>query len=489
MGCLYFFGALIVIAMIIGILPYALVLLAVCLLIYIGFSIKPIEKIQRHRLKKIEEKYYRSEEFIRLKQESKKYVEDCNSLNEHIGQLKDIHVGFDCLDYGKANYYDSSRYHYVRPEFSKHIYEENVYNCSNSVCENSRRQPFKYVCKYFNIKFTEENLEVFENLLNNLETAREGIRVLEKEKSSLLCKVGNEVPPIIKKYGFESFQYKLGFKFVKIDEIVYPKYIFQYVSAGGNASTRNEVILDVKNLNKFIIYLSEKIAFRKSVAGQRALMTSELRKKILIKYDYTCKYCGNSLKKEPNLLLEVDHIIPVSKGGLTTEDNLQVLCWKCNRKKGNKIESNTDSREANVKDFPEEKKESVEICNHKEIEQKYKSNLSNNKTEEKTAEIDNIIKDSNLKEERVESRKMYDKEKGIYPSGHYLVGRDLPLGGYILTAKQGKRGSVELFSSYAQYKKQDCDPIEYDSFDEDMHIALMEENTFLVVQDANIQKI
>lgn len=35
---------------------------------------------------------------------------------------------------------------------------------------------------------------------------------------------------------------------------------------------------------------------------------------------------------------------------------------------------------------------------------------------------------------------MYDKEKGIYPAGGYLVGRDLPLGGYIFKAKTGQRG-------------------------------------------------
>ena len=35
--------------------------------------------------------------------------------------------------------------------------------------------------------------------------------------------------------------------------------------------------------------------------------------------------------------LEIDHIIPVSKGGKTTPDNLQVLCSKCNRRKSNKI--------------------------------------------------------------------------------------------------------------------------------------------------------
>lgn len=47
--------------------------------------------------------------------------------------------------------------------------------------------------------------------------------------------------------------------------------------------------------------------------------------------------CGNSTHVEPNLLLEIDHIIPVSKGGLTSEENLQTLCWKCNRAKSDKI--------------------------------------------------------------------------------------------------------------------------------------------------------
>lgn len=34
---------------------------------------------------------------------------------------------------------------------------------------------------------------------------------------------------------------------------------------------------------------------------------------------------------------EVDHIIPISKGGLHHQDNLQLLSWIENRKKGNKI--------------------------------------------------------------------------------------------------------------------------------------------------------
>ena len=46
---------------------------------------------------------------------------------------------------------------------------------------------------------------------------------------------------------------------------------------------------------------------------------------------YTCAICG---KKYPNrIMLQVDHIIPMNKGGKTTPDNLQILCRVCNGEK------------------------------------------------------------------------------------------------------------------------------------------------------------
>jgi len=68
-------------------------------------------------------------------------------------------------------------------------------------------------------------------------------------------------------------------------------------------------------------------------------MTSRLRNSIKARDNHTCRNCSVSLVAEPRLLLEVDHIIPVSKGGLSTPDNLQTLCWKCNRSKSNKVAS------------------------------------------------------------------------------------------------------------------------------------------------------
>ncbi|MBR4875585.1 MAG: HNH endonuclease, partial [Clostridia bacterium] len=53
--------------------------------------------------------------------------------------------------------------------------------------------------------------------------------------------------------------------------------------------------------------------------------------------NFTCCACGASPAKDPSVELHIDHIIPWSKGGETTEDNLQTLCSRCNLGKSNKF--------------------------------------------------------------------------------------------------------------------------------------------------------
>lgn len=64
---------------------------------------------------------------------------------------------------------------------------------------------------------------------------------------------------------------------------------------------------------------------------QRRLMTKELRKAIMERDNYTCQICGKYMPD--GVGLQIDHIVPVSKGGTTVASNLQVLCSKCNRRK------------------------------------------------------------------------------------------------------------------------------------------------------------
>jgi 5-methylcytosine-specific restriction enzyme A len=56
-----------------------------------------------------------------------------------------------------------------------------------------------------------------------------------------------------------------------------------------------------------------------------------VRVNILSRDGYKCIFCGRNSKE---VTLEIDHIIPFSQGGGNESDNLQTLCFDCNRGKG-----------------------------------------------------------------------------------------------------------------------------------------------------------
>jgi 5-methylcytosine-specific restriction endonuclease McrA len=67
------------------------------------------------------------------------------------------------------------------------------------------------------------------------------------------------------------------------------------------------------------------------------LPTSEVkftRKNIYEHYAHKCCYCG---KKFPTSGLNLDHVIPRSRGGRTSWDNIVTSCVRCNIKKGSRL--------------------------------------------------------------------------------------------------------------------------------------------------------
>ena len=67
-----------------------------------------------------------------------------------------------------------------------------------------------------------------------------------------------------------------------------------------------------------------------------------LRKEVFKRDNYACKECGaRKGDKKPDgskVVLHVDHVIPVSRGGSDMLDNLQTLCSDCNLNKNNLIQ-------------------------------------------------------------------------------------------------------------------------------------------------------
>jgi|GEM_PF-2541074 len=82
------------------------------------------------------------------------------------------------------------------------------------------------------------------------------------------------------------------------------------------------------------VYLSKII--EKKESGERRYEITQiewdhLRRKVFKRDDYTCIYCG-----QRGRTLELDHIIPFSRGGKSTEDNVVTSCRQCNRQKKDK---------------------------------------------------------------------------------------------------------------------------------------------------------
>ena len=69
-------------------------------------------------------------------------------------------------------------------------------------------------------------------------------------------------------------------------------------------------------------------ALQKSAKGTFTLKEWE---ELLRKTSFTCQKCR---KKEPEVKMTIDHIIPLSRGGTNYIGNIQPLCMRCNCSKG-----------------------------------------------------------------------------------------------------------------------------------------------------------
>ncbi|MDE2468816.1 MAG: HNH endonuclease, partial [Bradyrhizobium sp.] len=67
------------------------------------------------------------------------------------------------------------------------------------------------------------------------------------------------------------------------------------------------------------------------MAGERKAISKKMRFSVFKRDCFKCQYCG---KTPPTVVLEIDHIVPVSAGGENGIDNLLTACFECNRGKG-----------------------------------------------------------------------------------------------------------------------------------------------------------
>lgn len=315
--------------------PHTLVAMEMVLFLAL-LAAYPTYRVVRHIRK---ERYFASEEFLAHTAEMAAVVAEHNEIAEYTSEVRASgSFGLGASSTGAqaklASFENTSNWNYKRDRNVANYAAPNVHNCSLQVVRNAGADPLKYSMKYFNIKATEDNLAEVETLGEEISRLENAVSNLAEREQDIAQSI--DPPAFILKHYKREFMGRVGVDLSPIT-VPYPVYAFEYVSAGGNSSQRTTITLNTRTIDALVATLGEKIRWRKSAAGQRALMTARLRDYIKARDNHTCKYCSISIHAEPHLLLEVDHIIPVSKGGLSAEDNLQTLCWRCNRTKSNKL--------------------------------------------------------------------------------------------------------------------------------------------------------
>jgi len=88
-----------------------------------------------------------------------------------------------------------------------------------------------------------------------------------------------------------------------------------------------------KNIVEDDIVHKEEIGEKKTIKIEKDVKRTiplKLRLDVLGRDNFRCIYCGRSPATEVGVILHIDHIVPFSKGGKSTLDNLQILCSDCN---------------------------------------------------------------------------------------------------------------------------------------------------------------
>ena len=110
----------------------------------------------------------------------------------------------------------------------------------------------------------------------------------------------------------------------------------ELVKSFGECFVINEKLesVELNDRKKFTDEQLELFGMKRS--APRIIVSKTCRTNIYNKANHFCEICGKPLLYNE---MTLDHVIPLSRGGQNTEDNLRCVCEDCNRLKGNRMDN------------------------------------------------------------------------------------------------------------------------------------------------------
>lgn len=230
----------------------------------------------------------------------------------------------------KQLYEINNRYHFLKVPLTEitYNYDHNV-NFNNVSCSD-------YLIGYMN-----ENMSDFVNALDDARSNREFYVLYKEEVLKIDRKKGFDFEPkLLRQKRIKKLESKI-FDNNLLTPIIYfdVRVVLRHINMGGTFCGQKydyikeeEIIRYLNGLkNRSGYYYNDDFIWGALTRYERGKVSLKLRFSIYERDNYCCKKCGKHGYKSE---LEIDHIVPISRGGKTTYDNLQTLCHDCNYSKG-----------------------------------------------------------------------------------------------------------------------------------------------------------
>lgn len=213
-----------------------------------------------------------------------------------------------------------------------HTYDnENFYDTIS--CEDYLIYQLQYIGKQVSaqIKNISENKKLYSNYLNEAKTVSEFGRFSAPIKNLNLEKLIAKEKKCLRKNLLQKpttqFVLTITLYCSTINGLIYDRKTAVFYDS--------DIFTLIKKLNnKNGTFYNDREIWNAICRVERGKVSNKMRFSIYERDGYRCCKCGIS---DRYANLEIDHIIPISKGGKSTYDNLQTLCHKCNVEKGDSI--------------------------------------------------------------------------------------------------------------------------------------------------------